>query len=153
MSDCSAAVATHKGVRGTRRQADDQRNQVPGDGTEEAGEEHLFVHQFDTDHPLADGLGHGGPENEGGDEVPESCPDDGAEGRQDASGDDGGDGIGGVVPAVREFEGKCQEDDEEEGEATHLRRPREGREINELKEVKEVKDAEELLSEPALWWG
>jgi len=32
-----------------------------------------------------------------------------------------------VVPAVREFEGRVRKiDDEEEGEATHLRRPREG---------------------------
>ncbi len=154
MSHGSAAVSAHEGVRGTGRQAEDQRNEVPGDGAEKAGKEHLFIHHFNTDHPLADGLGHGGAENEGSDEVPESCPDDGAEGRQDASGDDSGDGVGGVVPAVRKFEGKGKEDnDEEEGEATHGRRPREGREINEVKEVKEVKDAEELSSAPALWRG
>src|SRR6266576_2791007 len=141
MSDGSAAVAAHEGVRGTGGQSEDQRNQVPGDRTEEAGEEHLFIHHFDTDHPLADGLGHRGAENEGGDEIPESCPDDGAKGRQDASGDDGGDGIGGVVLAVRKFEGQGEKDnDEEKREATHGRRPREERKINGLKEVNEVKE-------------
>src|SRR5882762_5904343 len=157
MSHGSAAVSAHEGVRGTGRQAEDQRNEVPGDSAEKAGKEHPFIHHFNTDHPLADGLGHGGAENEGSDEVPESCPDDGAKGRQDASGDHGGDGIGGVVPAVGKFEGQGEKDnDEEKGEAIHGRRPREEREMNGLKEVneeKEEKDAEELSSEPALWRG
>ena len=38
----------------------------------------------------------------------------GAEGSKDASGDDRGDGIGGIVPAVRELEGEGEEDDDDE---------------------------------------
>ena len=54
------------------------------------------------------------------DEIPEGGPEDSAEGRQDTGGDDGGDGIGGVVPAVREFEGEGEADcKDDEGEAVH----------------------------------
>jgi len=49
--------------------------------------------------------------------VPESGPGYGAEGREHARGDDRGDGIGGVVPAVRELEGKGQENDDDEEES------------------------------------
>ncbi len=113
MGDGCTAVPAHKRVRRTCGKAKDQRDRVPGYGAKEAGEKNLFVHQLDVNHVFANGLGHRGAENEGGDEVPESRPYDGAKRRQNAGGDDRGDGIGGVMPAVREFEGEGEEDDKE----------------------------------------
>src|SRR5437016_14529849 len=69
---------------------------------------------------LGNGLGDGRAEPEGGHKIKESGPNDGAERRKDASGYDGGDGIGGVVPAIGEFKGESnRDDDEEESEAAH----------------------------------
>ena len=52
------------------------------------------------DHPLADSAGHGSAKDKRGNEVPEGGPEDGAARTQDAGGNDGGDGIGSVMPAI-----------------------------------------------------
>src|SRR6266481_423890 len=71
-------------------------------------------------HALADGLGDCSAENECSDKVPEGSPGDGAERREHARGDNRGDGIGGVMPAIREFEGQGEKDDDEKkSEAVH----------------------------------
>src|SRR5437588_537771 len=41
--DGGAAIAAHERVRGTRRQAKNQRGEVPGDGPEKTGKNHLLV--------------------------------------------------------------------------------------------------------------
>jgi len=75
---------------------------------------------FDVNHAFADGAGDSGAEEKCRDEIPKGSPRDGAEGREDARGNNRGDGIGGVVPAVREFEREREGDDEkEEREAGH----------------------------------
>ena len=80
----------------------------------------MLIDELDVDHAFANCAGDGSAKNEGGDEVPERGPKDGAEGREDAGGDDGGDGIGGVVPAIGEFEGQSEEDDDyEKRKASH----------------------------------
>src|SRR2546421_2497477 len=69
---------------------------------------------------LGNGLGDRGAEPEGGHKIKESSPNDGAERREDASGYDSGDGIGGVVPAIGKFKNKRNgDDDEEQSEAVH----------------------------------
>jgi hypothetical protein len=48
-------------------------------------------------HALANGAGDGGAEDERSNEIEEGGPNDGAERREDTSGNDGGDGIGSVA--------------------------------------------------------
>ena len=79
MSDGGSAVAAHEGVRGTGGQAQNEGDEIPGDGAEQAGEKDLLGDQFDVNHALADGGGHGSAEDESGDEIPESSPGDGTE--------------------------------------------------------------------------
>src|SRR6266705_3433659 len=119
----STTVAAHKSVRRTGGEAEDESDEIPGDGPEESRQKNLLIDHLNVDHAFSDGLGDGSAENEGGDEVPESGPGDGAERCQYARGDNRGDGIGGVVPAIREFEREGEEDDDEkEGEASHSSR-------------------------------
>ena len=127
MSYRCAAITADQSVRRAGWQAEDERDEVPGNCTEQSREENLLSDEFDVDHAFADGGGYRGAEDKGGDEVPEGGPGYGAEGREYAGGDDGGDGVGGIVPTVREFEGQRVSDDgEEEGEARHGCRPRLG---------------------------
>src|SRR5260370_6444435 len=115
----STNVAAHKSVRRTGGKAEDERDEIPGDGPEESRQKDLLIDHLNVDHAFSDGLGDGSAENEGGDEVPESGPGDGAERRQYAREDDGSIGVGGGLPAVREFEREGEEDDDEkEGEAS-----------------------------------
>ena len=100
----SATEAANQGVRRAGREAEDEGDCVPGNRAEQASEQDLLVHHFDVNHAFADGASDGGPEKECRDEVPEGGPSDGAERGEHARRDNGGDGIGGVVPAVREFE-------------------------------------------------
>src|SRR5437773_9735299 len=102
VSHCSAAVAAHEGVRRTGGQAENQSGEVPGDGAKEAGENHLLVDQVDLDEAFSNGAGDGRAEEEGGNKIPKGGPGDGAERGQDACGDHGGNGIGGVMPRSEE---------------------------------------------------
>src|SRR5207245_11138826 len=73
-----------------------------------------------TDKTRGNRLGDGGAKPGSGNEIEEGCPEDGAEGREDARGDDRGNGIGRVVPAVREFERESKTyDDQEQDKAVH----------------------------------
>ena len=83
-----------------------------------------WVTTCEVDHPLADGLGHVGAQDEGGDEVEEGRPEHRLLRREHAGGDDGGDGVRGVVEAVQEVEDEGDEDDEDEngGVGGHRRR-------------------------------
>ncbi len=120
LCDCRATETTNQGVRRTGREAENQRDQVPNNRTEQTREQNLLVHQFDVNHALADGAGNSGAEEKCRDEIPKGGPRDGAEGRKNARGDDRSDGIGGVMPAVREFEREREGNDEkEEREAGH----------------------------------
>ncbi len=90
----------------------------------QAGEQDGLVHGFDVNHAFADGVRDGGAEHEDGDEIPEGGPENRTEWRQNTSGDDGSDGIGGVVPTVGELEGEGEEDNgEKELEVSHGKRP------------------------------
>ena len=124
MGNSRAAVATDESMGRAGGQAENEGNEVPRDSAEQTGEKNLLRDHFEMDHAFADSGGNRGTEEEGGDEVPEGGPGDGAQGREDAGGDDSGDGVGGVVPAVREFEGESEDDDrDEEGEAGHRDTP------------------------------
>ncbi len=117
---CRATETTNQGVRGTGREAENQRDQVPNNRTEQTREQDLLVHQFDVNHALADGAGNSGAEEKCRDEIPECGPEDSTERSEDARGNDRSDGIGGVMPAVREFEREREGNDEkEEREAGH----------------------------------
>src|SRR6266478_4411785 len=119
-----APVAANKSVGRAGGEAENEGNEVPGNRAQQTGEQYLLIDEFDVNHAFANGAGDGSAEHEGGDEIPEGRPGDSAKGREHARGDHGGDGIGGVVPAVREFEGQGKEDDhEEKGEASHRLRP------------------------------
>jgi hypothetical protein len=100
VSDSSAAVAANQGVRRAGRKAEDQGDEIPSDGAEESGQQHLLGDMFNVDHAFADGAGDGGAEDERGDKVPEGGPGDCAEGCEDARRDYRSDGIGGIVPAI-----------------------------------------------------
>ena len=95
---------------------------------EQSRQQDCLVDHFDVNHAFANGAGDGGAEDEGGDEIPEGGPGDGAKRCENARGDDGGDGVGGVVPAVGKLESECEGyNDDKEVEAIHGRRPREKR--------------------------
>src|SRR6266436_46992 len=113
-----APVAADKSVGRAGGEAENEGNEVPGNRAKQAGEKDLLIDELDVNHAFANGAGDGSAEDEGGDEIPEGGPGDSAKGREHASGDHGGDGIGGVVPAVREFEGQGKEDDDEEERKT-----------------------------------
>ncbi len=113
VSDGRSAVSADECVRRTCREPEDQSDEIPSDGAEEAGKDHLLIDEVKTNQAFADSAGHGSTKEKCRDEIPEGGPGYGAEGREDARGDDGGDGIGGVMPAVGEFERKCESDDDE----------------------------------------
>ena len=118
--DGGATITANESVGRAGGEAENEGDQVPGNRAKQTGEKDLLIDKLDVNHAFADGAGDGSTEDESGDEIPESGPGDGTEGREHTGGNDGGDGIGGVVPAVREFEGQGKEDDdEEEGEASH----------------------------------
>ncbi len=75
--------ATNESVRGGCGQAPPPRKQVPNDGAEQAADDDVLRHSFDVNHAAADGIGDGGAEQEGGNEVKESGPNYGQFGRQD----------------------------------------------------------------------
>src|SRR5882672_1615798 len=118
--DRCAAEAADQGVRRTGREAENERDQVPNNRAEQTGEQDLLVHHFDVNHAFADGAGDSGAEEKCRNEIPKGSPRNGAKGREDARGNDRSDGIGGVMPAVREFEREREGNDEkEEREAGH----------------------------------
>ena len=61
-------------MRGACGQAENQRDEIPTDGTEEASEEHLLGNHLNVNHTLADGAGHSGAEEKSGDEASARAP-------------------------------------------------------------------------------
>ena len=105
---------------GTGRQAENQGDEIPRDSAKKAGEYHFFIDHLDVDQALGNRFRDGGAKPERGNEIKEGGPENRAERCEYARGDDGGDGIGGVVPAVREFERESDKyNDEEKGKAGH----------------------------------
>src|SRR6185437_743880 len=120
--DGGASVSAHERVRGAAGNAEADGGVVPDDGAEESGEKDVFVDEAEVNEAFAHGGGDGGAVDERGDEVPECSPDDGPERRENARGDDAGNGAGGIVPAIGEVEDQAYgDDDEEEVEAGHER--------------------------------
>ena len=78
----------------------------------------------DRDDAGADGVGDVQAEEQEGDEVEERRPGDGVARRQHPGGDDGGDGVGGVVQAVQEVERQRDGDQQPEGERRRSASPR-----------------------------
>src|SRR5207249_6293205 len=103
----------HEGVRRRRWDAAVPGDQVPRDRPDQRGEYDARVHDARVHDALRDGLGDGGGEDERGDEVEERGPDDGKTGREDPSGDDGGDRVRRVVEPVDEVERQRDQDDRE----------------------------------------
>src|SRR2546430_1339762 len=118
--DGRASVSGDQCVRITGGEAQAESNEITGDGAEQSGEDYFLIDHLYTDKTLRNRLGDGGAKPESGNEIKEGCPEDGAEGREDARGDDRGNGIGRVVPAVREFERESKTyDDQEQGKDVH----------------------------------
>src|SRR5215831_19479357 len=95
-----SAVSTDQRVRRTGGKAEDQGNQVPGDRSEQPGEDDLLSDEVQADKAFTDCTGHGSAKKERGDKIPKGGPSDGAKRRKDARGDDGGDGIGDVIALI-----------------------------------------------------
>ncbi len=102
----SAAIAADERVGRTGGKTKNKSDQVPGNGAEEASEEDLLIDHLDVNHAFTNGGGDRGAEDEGGDKIPESGPGDGSQRREDARGDDRGDGIGSVMPAIGKLKGQ-----------------------------------------------
>ena len=93
---------------------------IPDDRAKKASEQDVLIHEMKINEAFAHGGGDGGAKGEWGDEVPSRGPDDGPKWAQDTRGNDGGDGTGGVVPAIGEIECQADEnDDDEEMETVH----------------------------------
>src|SRR5882672_7004125 len=95
-------------MRRTAGKTENQSDQVPTNGTHQSGEQDLLVYHLEMYKPRANRFGDGCSEDESRDEIPKCGPHDGAKWRENTSGDDGRDRIGGVVPAVGKFEGQSQ---------------------------------------------
>ena len=107
-----AGHAAHERVRRARRQSEVERQQVPSDRADQAAEhdadgEHLLQHDV-----LGDRVGDVGVEHEERGEVEEGRPRDGEPRGQHARADHGGDGVRGVVEAVRVVERERDRNDE-----------------------------------------
>ena len=100
------------GMRGAGGQCHEPGDDVPDDGPDEASADDVDVDGLGVDELVGDGLSDACSEEEGGDEVEEGSPENGLKGRQDAGGDDGGNGVRSVVKAVEEVEDErnCNED-------------------------------------------
>src|SRR3989442_5521407 len=89
-------------------------NDVPEDRAKESAQDNGLIHLVDVDHPLADGLGNGGPKAEGSHKIEKCRPYDCLQRSEHPGGDDCGDGIGGVVEAVEEIEHQGYQDNEDD---------------------------------------
>lgn len=83
-----------------RKSGDD----VPDDGANQRREDHLRRHDGRIDDAGAERFGHMQAEEQEGDEVEEGRPCDRILRAQHTGGDDGGDGIGGIVQTVQKIE-------------------------------------------------
>ena len=122
--DGSPSISPDQRMRGTGRQAQAPRDQVPVDRADQPGEEDEVVHPGDVHHAAADCLGHGRAEGERGDEVENGSPDHALQRGEHAGGDHGCDRISGIVKAVDKVEGQGHTDDEDgkdEGGFRHWR--------------------------------
>src|SRR4029077_17070987 len=133
-----AAIAAHESVRRAGGQAKNEGDEVPENGSQQPGQQDLLVHHLDVHHAFANGLGDGRAEHKSGDEIPECGPGHGAERRKHASGNNRGNGVGGVVPAIGELEDQGEDyDRDEKVEARHGR-------VLKTKEPKKLRQAREL---------
>ena len=115
VGDADADDGADEGVRAGSREAELPGAEVPEDGGGQQGEDHGeagagadLQDQFDGEEGNdAEGDGAGGGDDAG--EIPEAGPDDGDLRIHRVGVDDGGDGVGGVVEAVDEFEGESDE--------------------------------------------
>src|ERR1041385_9268025 len=101
MSHGSAAIPANERVRRAGGQTQDKSDEVPGNSAEQSCEKNLLRDDFDMDHAFADSAGDGGAKDESGNKVPEGGPRYGAERCEYASGDDGGDRVGGDRKSTR----------------------------------------------------
>ena len=115
--------AADQRVRGRRRDAEPPGDQVPGDRTDQAGEDRRGGDDARIDDPLGHGGGHG-DRDEGAGEI-ENCGDADSHLRlQRACRDGGRHRVGGVVEAVREVEHECDGHDEHDDDLpSHDSRP------------------------------
>ena len=120
MRDGGTAVTADQSVGRARRQTKSQGDEIPGNCTEQSREQDLLRDHLDVNHALANGAGNRRAEDESGNEVPEGCPCDGAQRSEDPRGNDGGDGVRGIVPSVGELKEERKGDNNyEEREARH----------------------------------
>src|SRR5579883_410148 len=112
-----ARKAAEQGVRAARRQSVPPGEQVPEDRANERSEHDIRCDDLDIHHAGAYGFRDGGAREEDCGEVEESGHRDSLVGIQDASANDGGNAVGGVVEAVDEIKDESREDDDyDEGE-------------------------------------
>ena len=79
----------------------------------QAGQDYVRRDEVEGNKPGAHRFGDGRAEKEGGNEVEKGRPDHRLEGRKHAGGNDGGDGVGGIVKTVDEIEHQRDRDDED----------------------------------------
>ena len=113
----SAHHSSYEGMRGAGRKTPEPRDQVPGDGADESGDnegdgdvEKSCIKGRDIDDILPDRLGDSSSEEEGADELTNSSHSQTHPRSHCSRGDDGGHDIGGIVKSVREAEDECQDD-------------------------------------------
>ena len=77
-----AGVATDQSVGGGGGKSPPPGEEIPDDGAEESGHDHVLIDVIEADHATADSLGDGGAEEEGSEKVEGRGPQDGELGRQ-----------------------------------------------------------------------
>lgn len=116
MSQSGADKPADQGMRGTGRDAKPPGEQVPGDGADQSGENHLQRNEF-----LVHRSGNGVPDlefpddvfrNEEGDEIEHGGPQNRLEGCQHLSGNNGGNGVCRIMKSIDKIENEREDDDD-----------------------------------------
>src|SRR5581483_5226434 len=112
--DGSSSHAADQRVRRRRRKSPPPGEQVPDNRAKQSADHHVLRDHTDINHAAANGFGDGGSQQESGQEVEEGGPYNCELGREDASRNDGGDAIRGIVEAVKKVESLGDEDGDAE---------------------------------------
>ncbi len=105
--------ASDEGVRGAGGQPEPPGHEVPDDSTEERRDDGFCCDELRFDESGSDGFCDSGTDHRAA-EVCDGGEQDGLAGVEHPRGDDGGDGVGGIVEAVDVLEDERNQDDREE---------------------------------------
>jgi hypothetical protein len=96
-----------------RREAEPPCDQVPGDCAQQSRQDHPGCDQVDIDEPFTDRFRHRRPEQKRGYEIEERRPQHRLKRCEHFGGDDGRDGVSGVVKSVDVVKNECDPDNED----------------------------------------